>query len=63
MSYEAKLAKARELIGKRDEIDAQLDAMFGGEAPARRGRPPRKEMQGGGSQDSDAAGVAAETTE
>jgi len=27
---ETRLARARELIGKRDEIDAELDAMFSG---------------------------------
>lgn len=42
MSYEVKLARAKELIAKRDEIDAELDGMFSGVPVAKRGRP-RKE--------------------
>lgn len=37
MTYDAKLARARELITKRDEIDAQLAELLGAEP--RRGRP------------------------
>ena len=46
MSYENKLARARELIAKRDEIDAELDGMFGGAPAAKRGRP-RKDATAG----------------
>jgi hypothetical protein len=40
------LARARELIVKRDEIDAELDGMFSGVPVAKRGRP-RKDAQSG----------------
>jgi hypothetical protein len=43
MTYDAKLARARDLIAKRDEIDAELAELPGAEP--RRGRP-RKPRQG-----------------
>ncbi len=36
-NYETKLTRARELIARRDEIDAELAEIFGGEV--KRGRP------------------------
>jgi hypothetical protein len=47
LSYDIKLARARELIQKRDEIDAELDGMFSGVPVAKRGRP-KKEQNGEG---------------
>ena len=44
MTYDAKLTRARDLIAKRDEIDAQLSELLGAEP--RRGRP-RKTRLGG----------------
>lgn len=40
---EDKIARVKALIRKREEIDAELSAIFGGAAPAKRGRP-RKEQ-------------------
>lgn len=45
MSYEVKLARAKELLAKREEIDAELEGMFSGVPVAKRGRP-RKEANG-----------------
>ncbi len=45
-----KIARVKALIQKREEIDAELAALFGGAEPPRRGRP-RKEpasRDGGG---------------
>jgi hypothetical protein len=53
MTYDAKLARARDLIAKRDDIDVQLAELFGAEV--RRGRP-RKARQG----ELDAASAAVE---
>lgn len=38
-----KIARVKVLIQKREEIDAELSAIFGGAAAAKRGRP-RKEQ-------------------
>ena len=38
-----KITRVKELIRKREEIDAELNALFGGAEPTRRGRP-RKEQ-------------------
>jgi hypothetical protein len=46
-----KIARVKELIRKREEIDAELNALFGGAEPTRRGRP-RKDRNSG-----DAAGI------
>jgi hypothetical protein len=40
-TYEMKLARARELIVRRDEIDAELAELFGGETKRGRPRKPR----------------------
>jgi hypothetical protein len=40
-----KIARVKALIQKREEIDAELSAIFDGTAPAKRGRP-RKEGSG-----------------
>lgn len=40
MSYESKLARARDLIVERDRIDAELESIFGGAVP--RARAPQK---------------------
>jgi hypothetical protein len=45
VSYEVKLARAKELLAKREEIDAELEGMFSGVPVAKRGRP-RKEANG-----------------
>jgi hypothetical protein len=42
LSYEQKLGRARELIAKRDELDAELADIFGDVDKPRRGRPPTK---------------------
>jgi hypothetical protein len=42
---EEKIARVKALIQKREEIDAELAAIFGGGEVARRGRP-RKEPAG-----------------
>jgi hypothetical protein len=56
---DAKIGRVKELIRKREEIDAELNALFGG-AEARRGRP-RKD-QGIGSVEP-AAGAEEQSTE
>ncbi len=38
MEIETRIARAKELIAKREEIDAQLAALFGGAAPAKKAR-------------------------
>jgi hypothetical protein len=50
---EEKIARVKELIRKREEIDVELGALFAGAQPPRRGRP-RKE-QGSGPIESAAA--------
>ncbi len=40
MSYESKLARARDLIAERDRIDAELESIFGGAVT--RARAPQK---------------------
>lgn len=42
-----KIARVKALIQKREEIDAELAAIFGMSAPSKRGRP-RKEQGNGG---------------
>lgn len=42
MTYDVKLARARDLIAKRDEIDAQLSELLGAEP--RRGRPRKPRL-------------------
>ena len=39
MSYDAALARARDLIAKRDEIDSELSGLFGFLDQPKRGRP------------------------
>jgi hypothetical protein len=56
---DAKIGRVKELIRKREEIDAELNALFGG-AEMRRGRP-RKE-QGNGPVEP-AAGAEEQSTE
>jgi hypothetical protein len=53
LSYEQKLARARELIVERDRIDAELDGMFSGAPVTKRGRPRKESFNGQG--DSDAS--------
>jgi hypothetical protein len=40
-----KIARVKALIQKREEIDAELGALFGGAAPAKRGRPRKLDGQ------------------
>ena len=42
MTYDAKLARARDLIAKRDEIDSELSELLGAEP--RRGRPRKPRL-------------------
>jgi hypothetical protein len=42
---DAKIGRVKELIRKREEIDAELNALFGG-AEARRGRPRKEQGDG-----------------
>jgi hypothetical protein len=44
MTYDAKLARTRDLIAKRDEIDAELSELLG--AAPRRGRPRKPREDG-----------------
>jgi hypothetical protein len=46
VSYENKIARARELIAERDRIDAELDAMLSGAPAAKRGRPKKEALNG-----------------
>jgi Zinc knuckle len=36
MTIDDKIARAKDLIAKREEIDKELAALFGGKAPARK---------------------------
>jgi hypothetical protein len=40
MSIDARIARVKELIGKREELDAELNALLGGGVP--RGKRPSK---------------------
>jgi hypothetical protein len=42
---DAKIGRVKELIRKREEIDAELNALFGG-AETRRGRPRKEQANG-----------------
>jgi hypothetical protein len=46
---EEKIARVKTLIQKREEIDAELASLFGGEAP-KRGRPRKEPGNGAGGQ-------------
>ena len=43
---EEKIARVKELIRKREEIDAELGALFAGAQPPRRGRPRKEQANG-----------------
>lgn len=41
-----KIARVKDLIRQREEIDAELKTLFGGSAPSRRGRPRKDQTSG-----------------